>query len=271
VGGSAGRPASGGSRILYNHSTDAGPGGTRTDIYTVPAAGGPTSRLSRGAGEKFAGSYSPDGKRIVFVAGGVVGTLSVMRADGSGAKPLGSAGLIGSCPRFSPGGGRIAYRAGEFGEIWVINADGTGRRRISGSSTDYDQCPSWSPDGRSLTFVRYKGFSDADVWVMRADGRGAKQLTTDGDTKTSAAWSPNGRSIAYDRGGNIWVMRADGRAQRPITDTVEHETEPIWSPRSDRIAYARSNGPVFELWITTLRGSARPLGVQGSPAGWRAH
>jgi TolB protein len=259
----SGLPASTGptGRIIYNSAGR---------IYSVSPAGTGRQKLSRGTAEEYAGSYALLRARIAFVRGGVSGRLWSMREDGSDAHPIGGPSLAGSCPRYSPDGHRIAYRAGEFGEIHVVNVNGTGDHKISGSDTVFDQCPSWSPDGRRLAFVRYSSFSSSDVWTMRDDGTRAEQLTSDGEIKTTAAWSPDGRSIAFDRDGDIWVMTANGISQRPITTTPAYESDPVWSPRSDLVAHAYAQGSAFELRITEAHGKfTRAVGVSGSPAAWR--
>jgi Tol biopolymer transport system component len=254
-------------RIIYNATAETG---SQSDIFSVHPAGAHATQLTTGPGEKYAGSYSATAHRIAFVRGGVSGQLWTMRENGRDARPVGTGAVTGSCPRFSPDGSLIAYRAGDFGEIHVVNRDGTGARKLSGSDTEYDQCPSWSPDGKRLAFIRYTGFSSADVWTMNADGSGAVQLTHDGTVKTTAAWSPDGRSIAFDSGGDIFVMTSAGQDPRPVTRTAAQESDPVWSPRSHQIAYAYADGPAFELRITEASGRyTRTVGVSGSPAAWR--
>ncbi|MCW2503431.1 MAG: hypothetical protein JWO79_1715 [Actinomycetia bacterium] len=253
-------------RIIYNATSQTG---VQSDIYSASPAGTGVTKLTHGTGESFAGSYSPQRGRIAFVRGGVTGRLWTMTATGTDARPLGSGSLAGSCPRYSPAGGRIAYRTGDFGEIHMVNADGTHDRRISGTATTYDQCPSWSPDGTRLAFVRYSSFSSADVWVMRDDGTHATRLTTDGVLKSAVAWSPDGRTIAYDRGGDLWLTAPTGRDQHALTETAGTESDPVWSPHSDQIVYAYAQGPSFVLRIIDAHGRwTKAVGVAGSPAAW---
>src|SRR2546423_4819009 len=79
-------------------------------------------------------------------------------------------------PPAAPGSlpGRIAYST-TSGDLWVMNADGSCRRRLtsSGPATDYD--PSLSPDGSRVVFTsdRAPGGRPADVehlFVVSADG-----------------------------------------------------------------------------------------------------
>ncbi len=137
-------------------------------------------------------AWSPDGSRIAF-ASSRLGTydLFTMSPDGSRLADLTrSSALDERSPSWSPNGSRIAYAAG--GDIYVVNADGSGRARLT-SNDAADSRPSWSPDGSAIAFVRSAGGSPS-VLVMRADGSGPRLLAGLGD---SPAWSPDGRRIAF--------------------------------------------------------------------------
>lgn len=57
--------------------------------------------------------------------------------------------------RFSPDGRRVAYVSSEAdgkGDIWIANADGSGKTRLTLRDDTYDYFPSWSPDGRFIVF-----------------------------------------------------------------------------------------------------------------------
>src|SRR5436305_13865319 len=48
----------------------------------------------------------------------------------------------------------------------------------------------------------------------------------------SAAWSPDGKQIAYDGNAsgrfNIWKMNADGSGAQQLTKSDERQASPIW-------------------------------------------
>ncbi len=69
-----------------------------------------------------------------------------MNADGSGQRRLTRNGARSVAPAWSPDGQRIAFE--RLGDVYVIDADGTGERRLSQIGTH----PSWSPDGQKIAF-----------------------------------------------------------------------------------------------------------------------
>jgi Tol biopolymer transport system component len=86
--------------------------------------------------------------------------------------------------------------------------------------------------------------SDSAIQVMNADGSGQKRLTAYGDVD-SAAWSPDGRQIAFllnpggDRAGNnLHVMNADGAQKITLTDNISGSVEGFdWAPDSRQIVF----------------------------------
>ena len=105
----------------------------------------------------------------------------------------------------------IAYvKAGAEGpEIWRVQADGTGNRRLGPGSE-----PSWSPDGQRLAVSRTVE-GNTDIYLLNAeDGSGTERLTTHPAADRGPAWSPDGSMIAFnsDRSGSEQVWRSNVQA-----------------------------------------------------------
>jgi Tol biopolymer transport system component len=142
-------------------------------------------------------------------------------------------------PNFSPDGRTIAFeslRDGD-GEIYVVNADGSGQRRLTHNPAR-DFAPAWSPDGRRIAFVRDRGRGRTqrpEVYVMNADGSRQLRLVRRG---RQPLWSPDGRRLAFTRGqsgGSVYVVNVDGSEERNVTRGPARDF--AWSPRraADRL------------------------------------
>jgi hypothetical protein len=114
--------------------------------------------------------------------------------------------------------------------------------------------PDWSPNGRWLTFRRF-GDRPSHIFRIRSDGTHREDLTkltghkgADWVEDRGAAWSPNGKRIAFVRGfdrprggPNVFVMRLDGTHLHQITRPVGRYEDygPQWSPDGTHLAFKR--------------------------------
>jgi Tol biopolymer transport system component len=107
--------------------------------------------------------WSPDGTRILYEAGDY--RLYTINADGTGQQRISGIGPVRGA-RWSPDGTRIALAMRDA--VWIVNADGSGLRRIRQSAAD----PFWMPDGRHLVFTAYgSGATPPELRRIDADGR----------------------------------------------------------------------------------------------------
>jgi dipeptidyl aminopeptidase/acylaminoacyl peptidase len=131
----------------------------------------------------------------------------------------------------------------------------------------------WSPDGRTIAFVRratLDGF-DYDIYAVDSEGGPARSLTRSPAYENDPAWSPDGRRIAFVRGNDIWLMNADGSGQRRLTTGAAHDRAPNWSPDGRTIAFDQRVGSVHEIHVMNADGSGRrrlALGGYGRDGLW---
>jgi Tol biopolymer transport system component len=228
-------------------------------------------------------TWSPDGRRIAYTvyrypAFWVPSEVYVMNADGSGQRNLTEAWGRELFPIWSPDWRRVAYIvnpcSGVRGtctgitQIYRMNADGTGRRRLARGVTyrqisgqfvsEYRATPTWSPDGRSIAFVSDRTGS-AEVYVMSADGSGQRRLTRHAKPK-ELAWSPDGRMIAFGshaRGGprDVYVMNADGTGLLNLTPGPGGGEALSWSPDGRKIGFRSLRDGSGEIYVVNVDGT----------------
>ncbi|MGH2937280.1 MAG: hypothetical protein ACRDPE_04075 [Solirubrobacterales bacterium] len=169
-------------------------------------------------------------------------------------------------PKFSPDGKRIvyAYLTPTDSQIRVMNADGSDSHTVFTTPPgDYAYEPTFSADGRQITFVRDDGSANAtDIWTMNDDGSGLTRLTEVEGTDRQPSWAPDGSAIAFTTGrdgnGEIYLMGPDGSDPRRLTTDESADFRPSWSPDSTRLLFAsqRTTGAGFSsIWSMRADGA----------------
>jgi Tol biopolymer transport system component len=140
-------------------------------------------------------------------------------------------------------------------DIYLINLDGSGERRLT-DSPRLDGFPAWSSDGERLAFSSARDGGQSEIYVMNADGSGQRRLTHTPEAESFFSWSPDGERIAYaaydsDYNSKIWVIDANGSNRKQLASG----SLPSWSPNGERIAYTAYFGERPYLAVMNADGS----------------
>ena len=146
--------------------------------------------------------------------------------------------------RWSPDGARLLLEtsaAGNFDLALWSAADPVLRPLVRDRANELQA--QWSPDGRSVAYLR-----SGAIWTVDAQS-GRTDAVLDiglGAAITSPRWSPDGRSIAFltDLSGNwdIGVLDVSARTFALVESGPEESAEPAWSPDGRRIAFVSTQG-----------------------------
>jgi Tol biopolymer transport system component len=118
--------------------------------------------------------------------------------------------------RPSPDGTRVAFDSDRDGvrAVFVANADGRGLRRISPDG--FAAAPNWSPDGKTLSYVRAEVDNPNvwNIWAHDLESGESRRLTSNSSGRLlGGSWFPDGHRIAYSNGNSIIVL--DVATSRP--------------------------------------------------------
>jgi TolB protein len=166
--------------------------GGNTDIYRISAEGGTPVRLTSTPGIDVGGSFSPDGKKIVFESDrSGAQQLYTMNIDGSNQQRISFGGGRYATPEWSPRGDLIAFTkmgGGEF-RVGVMTPSGGGERLLTNSWQD--EAPTWSPNGRVIQFFRTTAgkAGKSSLWQVDLTGVNLRRLPTPQDG-SDPSWGP---------------------------------------------------------------------------------
>ncbi len=157
-------------------------------------------------------------------------------------------------------------------QIFIIGADGSGRRQITGSSGD-KHGPSLSRDGRFIAFHTRRAGNN-DVFVVDVATGNERKITKHAGSDFSPTFSPDGKKIAFvsSRHGrkNLYTMNSIGHGLATrLTDTSKAiDGQASWSPNGKEIAFVEGWRDNWDIKIINAqRGASRRL-TSGEAPDW---
>jgi Tol biopolymer transport system component/DNA-binding winged helix-turn-helix (wHTH) protein len=203
---------------------------TEDGIFLVPALGGPERKLySKHLGALWGAwglGWSPDGKFLAFCE------------NVPGQEPT---------------------------RISVLSVETLDKRAVTSPPPPWgDYLPRFSPDGRTLAFLRQFNAGAAEICLVPAAGGEPKQLTYDNVHIVGLAWSPDGAHLIYSsqRGGTIglWKISVAGGEAEQLPVGRENAFHTALSHDGRRLAYVQvsGNGNIWRFEVPRAPGRAKP-------------
>jgi Tol biopolymer transport system component len=184
-------------------------------------------RLTRAKGYNAEGSYSADGKHIVFCSnrdGNL--ELYIMDADGKNVRKLTKAPkCYNGGPFFSPDGKQVIFRSDrkkkDHLQLYVINSDGTGEKALTDNLNWVYWAPYWYRDGKHIVYTAadHTRFPpNYDLWWMNLETGRKVRLTYAPAADVLPVFSPDGKKLMWTstrtQGRSAQLFIADFKAPK---------------------------------------------------------
>lgn len=211
------------------------------DIFSAKRDGSNLRRLTDAAGYDAEAAYSPDGKQIVFTS---------LRSAFETASPADKA--------------RYEKDPAYFADIYLMNADGSGQKRLT-TSPGYDGGPFFMPDGKRIVWRRFDTNGViADVFTMNLDGGDVRQVTRFESMSWAPYPHPSGKYFIFTSNKHgfenfeLFIVDAEGRGQPVrVTFTDDFDGLPVFSPDGQKLCWtSQRKGKPSQLFLAEWNHSA---------------
>jgi eukaryotic-like serine/threonine-protein kinase len=239
-----------------------------TELWRVPAVGGPPEPVLTTPGVAVSAQPTPDGRSLIYAGDQGGGALNLWWRPLAGGRERRLTSGAGDylTPRLSRDGRRLVCEArSSVGSLRALDLRqaGTGLGlQLTAAGAD-DSSPSIARTGQ-LAFVSARN-GTRDIWLSAADGSNPRPLTADAASDSLPAISPDGSRVAFvsTRAGRrgLWVVPADGGPPSPLV-AVNILDRPSWSSDGRRLVYAAEGARAPGLWIVSADGG-EPVAIPG--------
>ncbi len=138
----------------------------------------------------------------------------------------------------------------------VADTDGHKPRTILRSDKPI-MSPSWSPDGRYLTYVSFEN-NRSEVWVHAVFSGSRERVANFKGINGAPVWSPDGRKLALTSSHNgnpdIYILDLSSKRMQQVTRNWAIDTEPAWMPDGKALVFTSGRGGGPQLYQMELAG-----------------
>lgn len=246
-------------------------------IFLLSMFGGEAKQLTKAAKGVQHFSWNPNSESLAYVTADDPKNKSEIEKGYSGFEVQNNDMFISSQPVSS--------------HIWLVNiASGIQKRLTSGDWSLPVTIPpgppssplSWSPDGKSILFVRVPDPYSGDgrlksLQMLNVEDGSIKAITSRNSLESYPNFSPDGNNISYwykksglsEEINEIWTTTKNGGEGKNISTDIDRDVyRPIWMPDSRSMLIGGHDDNKTSLWLLSLDGNAKKLNLGNVAPSW---
>ncbi|MEQ8820713.1 MAG: M20/M25/M40 family metallo-hydrolase [Sumerlaeia bacterium] len=223
------------------------------ELYVTERDTGETTRLSHALGYDAEGSYSPDGKLLVFTSNRHAFSEELTAEEQA----------------------KLEIDPSYFLDLYIMNADGSNVRRLT-DVPGYDGGPFFSPDGERVVWRRFtEDGLLADIYTIKIDGTEERRITDFNAMSWAPYFHPSGDYILFASNklgfSNFEVFAVDALGEKEpvrITYTDGFDGLPVPMPKGDQMVWTSSrhaDGTGGQLYMAQLSNEAILAALEAAP------
>jgi TolB protein len=151
------------------------------------------------------------------------------------------------------------FKVQAMDQVCIMNADGSGMRRLTTEDNKRHFYPSLSPDGQSVLYSSFREQNVYEIYSLDLNDGSLDQLTNRTGVLTAPEVSPDGASVTFARGnpntGNFQIMVMDRNGANEGNIPQVSGWDPTWSPDGRQILFASGPEGGVQLFVVNRNGN----------------